>query len=109
MSDDVQYLYLTTTGWKSGKAHEIEIWFVALDGRYYLVAEHRERAHWVRNIQHGPAIRFRVGEQTYAGMGRTVSDADEPDLAARVKALMDRKYKWSDGLIVELAPSDQPA
>jgi hypothetical protein len=32
-----------------------------------------------------------------------VESADEPDLAARVSALMDEKYGWSDGLIVELA------
>jgi deazaflavin-dependent oxidoreductase (nitroreductase family) len=107
MSENLPYLYLTTTGWKTGNAHEIEIWFVALDGRCYLVAEHRERAHWVRNIQHQPAIRFRVGEQTYDGTGRTVIDVEEPALAGQVKALMDRKYQWSDGLIVELAPSGQ--
>jgi hypothetical protein len=28
----IPYLYLTTTGWKSGRPHEIEIWFTELMG-----------------------------------------------------------------------------
>jgi deazaflavin-dependent oxidoreductase (nitroreductase family) len=95
-----QYLYLTTTGWKSGKAHEIEIWYVEHEGRYYLVAERREQSHWVQNIQHNPAVTWRVGSQTFSGTGRTVSE--EPDLMQAVRARMDAKYDWSDGLIVEL-------
>ncbi|PJF39914.1 MAG: nitroreductase family deazaflavin-dependent oxidoreductase [Chloroflexi bacterium] len=101
-SNEPQYLYLTTTGWKSGKPHEIEIWFVMHEGRYYLVSEHYERSHWVINIQHNPAITFRVAEQTFAGTGRIVNTTVEPDLAAQVCRLMDAKYNWSTGLIVEL-------
>ena len=105
MPDEPQFLYLTTTGWKSGKAHEIEIWFVEHGGRYYLVSEHFEKSHWVQNIQHKPDITFRVGERTFRGKGRVVDRAKEPQLAAAVSALMDAKYDWSDGLIVELAPA----
>ncbi|MBC7870152.1 MAG: nitroreductase family deazaflavin-dependent oxidoreductase [Chitinophagaceae bacterium] len=99
-----QYLYLTTTGWKTGKLHEIEIWFVAYEERYYLVAEHREQAHWVKNIMRNPQIRLRVETQSYPGVGRIVDVAAEPELALAVSALMDAKYHWSDGLIVELMP-----
>lgn len=98
-----QYLYLTTTGWKSGAAHEIEIWFVEHAGRYYLVSEKRERSHWVQNIRHNPAVTFRVGERAFAGTGRVVEPSAEPELAAQVARLMDSKYGWSDGLMVELA------
>ncbi len=104
MTDEPQYLYVTTTGWKTGNPHEIEIWFVARGGRYYIVSEMRERSHWVQNIQRNPAITLRVGENTYQGTGRVVDAAAEPDLAAAVSALMDAKYEWSDGLIVELSP-----
>ncbi|MFN8420489.1 MAG: nitroreductase/quinone reductase family protein [Anaerolineae bacterium] len=107
MSNEPQYLYLTTSGWKSGKAHEIEIWFVSLNGKYYLVSEMRQRAHWIQNIQHNPRISFRIGEQTYPGTGREVEPETEPELAAQVRALMDRKYKWSDGMIMELSPASQ--
>jgi deazaflavin-dependent oxidoreductase (nitroreductase family) len=107
MDSEEQYLYLTTTGWKTGDPHTIEIWFVAYDGRYYMVSEHRERSHWVRNIRHNPAVTFRVGTATFRGSGRAVDPAAEPDLAADVSALMDAKYDWSDGLIVELTPEEQ--
>ncbi len=105
MPEEPQFLYLTTTGWKSGKAHEIEIWFVQHGGRYYLVSEHGERSHWVQNIQHNAALSFRVGEQKFQGKGRVVDRDKEPKLAADVSALMNAKYDWSDGLIVELAPA----
>jgi deazaflavin-dependent oxidoreductase (nitroreductase family) len=99
-----EYLYLTTTGWKSGKPHEIEIWYVAHGGRYYIVSEHREHSHWVQNIAHHPSVTFRVEGETFKGRGRAVDPAQEPELAAAVAALMDAKYDWSDGLIVELTP-----
>ena len=38
-------LYLTTTGWKSGRPHEIEIWYTEWEGRYYVVAERGGQAH----------------------------------------------------------------
>ncbi len=99
-----QFLYVTTTGWKSGTPHEIEIWFVEHDGRYYIVSEHFERSHWVQNIQHNPAITVRIGERNFTGKGRVVDRQKEPQLAAEVSRLMDAKYEWSNGLIVELAP-----
>ncbi|NWF68038.1 MAG: nitroreductase family deazaflavin-dependent oxidoreductase [Chloroflexi bacterium] len=109
---DDTYLYLTTTGRKSGQPRHIEIWFVEHGGCYYMVAEGRENAHWVRNILHNPAVTFSVGrraarEETRplaAARGRTIRPAAEPALAAAVSALMDAKYGWSDGLIVELRP-----
>ena len=105
MTSGEQFLYLTTTGWKSGDRHEIEIWFVAYEDRFYLVSERFERSHWVQNIQHRPDITFRVGEAHYTGTGRVVDSAAEPALAKAVSDLMDTKYGWSNGLIVELAPT----
>lgn len=102
---DLPYLYLTSTGWKSGSPHRIEIWFVAYNGAFYIVAERRERSHWVQNIRHNPSVTFEVGDQTYTGIGRLIDNAAEPDLAAAVSKLMDDKYGWSSGLIVELKPA----
>ncbi len=98
------YLYLMTTGWKTGHDHEIEIWYVPYEGRYYLVSEMREQSHWVKNIQHNAQIRFRVGDQTFDGVGRVVDRETETQLTAAVCQLMDARYDWSDGLIVELMP-----
>lgn len=101
---DTEYLYLTTTGWKSGRQHEIEIWYVEHEGAYYLIAEHAEKAHWVQNIQREPRIAIRLGDWSGQGMGRPIDRQAEPELAAAVAAKMDEKYQWSEGLIVELRP-----
>jgi deazaflavin-dependent oxidoreductase (nitroreductase family) len=101
------YLYLTTIGRKSGKPHQIEIWFVERAGRYYMVNEGGS-GDWVKNIRSIPTVTFSIGtrnDEPIDGTGRVVDPAAEPELAAAVKALMDAKYQWSDGIIVELTPN----
>ncbi len=98
------FLYLTTTGWKSGRAHQIEIWFTAWNGCYYIIAEHGEKAHWVQNIRRQPAVTFKVGEQVFNGTARVVEPAQEAELHRQVSALSEAKYEWGDGLVVELRP-----
>lgn len=110
MSDNqaTEYFYLTTVGRKSGKPHQIEIWFVEHDGCYYLVSEGRGRTDWVRNILTTPAVTFSVGSRDAPqseGTARPVDPAREPELAAAVSALMEAAYDWSDGLIVEVKPA----
>jgi deazaflavin-dependent oxidoreductase (nitroreductase family) len=100
-----EYLYLTTIGRKTGNPHEIEIWYVAHEGRYYLVSEGRERSNWVQNIQNNPAIHFYVEGKPHEGTGRAVNAQAEPELAEAVRAKMKAKYNWSEGLIVELQPN----
>jgi len=101
----VSYLYLTTTGRRSGQPREVEIWFTVHAEAYYLVAEHRERTHWVRNILADPRVRWRVGAATFTGRARVVDAAVEPALSATVQDLSTRKYSWGDGLVVELRPA----
>lgn len=100
-----EFLYLTTIGHRSGREHEIEIWFVERDGCYYLVAERGARAHWVQNIRAHPRVRFWVRGVSYDGRGRSLDEMTDGALIAEISALMDAKYGWSDGLIVELCPS----
>ena len=93
---------MTTIGRVSGQPREIEIWFTEREERFYLIAEHRERANWVRNIRANPRVQVRVGDRVGAGQARVVEDAVEPELAAVVKELSHSKYGWSDGLVVEI-------
>jgi hypothetical protein len=102
-----EFLYLTTTGWKTGKAHEIEIWYAAHGDCYYLCAEHREQTHWVQNIEHQSMVSFWINGRMMRGTGRVVHTNSEPELLAEIRALFDHKYQWSDGLFVELCP-DRP-
>jgi deazaflavin-dependent oxidoreductase (nitroreductase family) len=100
-----QFLYLTTLGWKTGKQHTIEIWFVKHNERYYIVSEGHERAHWVQNIKRNTTISFSIkNDNVLKGTARIVDQEKEPVLASEVSKLMDTKYNWSEGLIVELTP-----
>ena len=85
---ELQFLYLTTIGHRTGDPHMIEIWFVQHGRCFYLVSEMRERSHWVQNIRAHPAITFHVGSHTFNGTGRVVDTAAEPALSAAVSALM---------------------
>jgi deazaflavin-dependent oxidoreductase (nitroreductase family) len=100
------FLYLTTTGRRTGLPREIEIWFTERGGHFYVIAEHRDRANWVRNIRANLHVHVRAGDRRFAGTARLVDDEREPDLAEAVKALSDAKYGWSDGLIVEITPEN---
>ena len=104
MSPEPEFLYLTTTGRRSGRPREIEIWFTQVDGRYYVIAEQGKRAHWLRNIQAEPLVRVRVGEAIVAAAARVVDPTAEPELLAAVQGRSCAKYGWGDGLIVELVP-----
>jgi deazaflavin-dependent oxidoreductase (nitroreductase family) len=106
---EAQYLYLTTTGRRTGRPREIEIWFTRYEGRLYLVAEHRERAQWVRNLRALPRVTVRLGRQRFTATARVVDARTEPALARAVKALSETKYGWGDGLVVELAAGEARA
>ena len=95
---------MSTLGWKSGKQHRIEIWFVEHNGRYYVLSERGENAHWVQNIVHNSAVSFSISDRAYDGEARVVSSDKEPALAAKIAGLMKEKYGWGDGMIVELTP-----
>jgi len=104
-SKNTRYLYLTTTGRRTGQPREIEIWFTRHDGRFYLVAEHRERAQWVRNLRALPHVGVRVGTRRFSAQARVIDARAEPKLARAVRALSEKKYGWGNGLAVELTPA----
>lgn len=101
-----RFLYLTTTGRISGLPRTIEIWFVEHAGAYYVVAERREKAQWVQNIERDGTVRFRVGTREERGVdaAATARVVREAEVVAAVARLMDKKYGWSDGLVVQVTP-----
>jgi deazaflavin-dependent oxidoreductase (nitroreductase family) len=108
---DETFLYLTTTGHSSGQPHRIEIWYVEHQGRHYIVAERFERAHWVQNIRHQPRVTYSIGTRSdngnaVPGRARPLHEEADANLITTVKALMDAKYGWSNGLIVALTPTE---
>ena len=95
------YVYLTTTGRKSGLPREIEIWYVERAGTIYILAEHGLKAQWVRNILADPAVRLRIGENTWDATGRVLDPDKDQELYSAVRELAKTKYGWGDGLPVE--------
>jgi deazaflavin-dependent oxidoreductase (nitroreductase family) len=105
VSAEPKYLYLTTTGRRSGRPRQIEIWFTRHADRYYLVAEHGRRARWVQNLLEDPAVRVRVGTRRFRGRARVVDHRTERILVQEVRRRSEAKYGWGDGLVVEIAHS----
>ena len=103
MSNEEQYLYVTTVGRRSGKPRQIEIWFTEFEGRYYIIAEYPD-ANWVENICANPDVEVRVGRSVFKATGRVIDPRVEPQLNTTIRELSRQKYGWGDGLVVELAP-----
>jgi hypothetical protein len=99
-----QFLYLITKGWKTGRQHRIEIWFVSHADKYYVTSERKERSHWIQNIAHNSNVIFTVNSKRFEGIARIVDKHIDSKLAEEVSSIMYTKYGWSDGLIVELTP-----
>ncbi len=102
---EVEFLYLTTAGRRSGLPREIEIWFTRLNGRYYLIAEQGRRARWVQNLLANATVHVRVAGANFTATARVVDPAGELALAEPVRTRSREKYGWGDGLIVELDPT----
>lgn len=95
---DEQYCYLTTTGRRTGKRHEIEIWFAAVGDTIYLMNGSTRRgpsqSDWVRNLQANPEAEVRITAERFSGTARmVVFDSDEHE---RARTLLVAKYATSE-------------
>ena len=109
MSD--QFLYLTTTGRKTGLPRQIEIWFVEIGGRFYILAEHYHRTQWVKNIRRDPRVRVRIGRRETPEFEATAHALDprrDAELYQAAQRVSREKYGWGDGLPVEITPLSPP-
>jgi len=103
---ELQFLYLTTTGRKTGLAREIEIWFVEIAGRFYILAEHFHKARWVMNVTNDSRVRVRIGKREFEATARVLSQEGDSELWQKAQQLSRDKYGWGDGLPVEITPDD---
>jgi deazaflavin-dependent oxidoreductase (nitroreductase family) len=111
---DQPFCYVTTTGRRTGAPHTIEIWFGLEAGSFYLLAEGRDKADWVRNMRAHPEVTVRMGDTTFDAVAREVIDDEEQGRARRMLAA---KYQdWMEGtpmspwaetaLVLALTPTD---
>ncbi len=101
---ELQYLYLTTVGRRTGLAREIEIWFVEFESRYYILAEHFHRAQWVKNILAHSRVGVRVGRRKIEAEARVLDRKRDAKKWREAQQLAREKYGWGDGLPVEIIP-----
>jgi deazaflavin-dependent oxidoreductase (nitroreductase family) len=82
---------------KTGKPHEVTIWFVLDGDRLYIGTANVDRQ-WVRNVQKTPKIRLSIGGENFNGTARFLTDRPEHE---RAMAAIRRKY-WMFRPIIEL-------
>jgi deazaflavin-dependent oxidoreductase (nitroreductase family) len=102
----IKYLYLTTTGRRTGLPREIEIWFVHHAGRFYILAEHFHRAQWVKNIVADRRVRVRLADRQFTATARVLDEHGDAALYQLAQQLEREKYDWGDGLPVEITPDE---
>lgn len=102
------FLYLTTKGRKTGKAHQIEIWYVEHGGCFYLCSEKREDADWVRNIIQNPSVEFYLAPRGQAPQNQNgqASIVTDESLFATLSDLFEEKYRWNAGLFVQICATE---
>lgn len=98
--------YLTTTGRRTGREHEVEIWFAVADDTVYLLSGAGGRSDWCRNLEADPNATFRIGRTTYRVTGRRVRARAEAATARRV--VFDKYQGRSDGDLVEWRDAAAP-
>jgi deazaflavin-dependent oxidoreductase (nitroreductase family) len=92
---ETENCYLTTVGRRSGRPHEVEIWFGVLPqgggDTLYLISGNGPSADWFRNALASGTATVRIDGETHDGAAREVTDADE---RRAVGDLMGEKYPW---------------
>ena len=101
---DKQILYLTTIGRTTGLPRQIEIWFVVCRERFYLFAERGEAAGWVKNVRRNPKVTVRIGQWQIDATARVLNRQADRKLWELVAGMADHKYRWGEGLPVEVTP-----
>ena len=95
MADD-DFCYLTTTGRRSGRPHEIEIWYAESgDGHtLYVLAGGRDSSDWVRNLRADARCTVRIGSRDAPSSHATGRVLDESnDEASAARALVFEKFQ----------------
>jgi deazaflavin-dependent oxidoreductase (nitroreductase family) len=71
---------LTHYGRKTGKSHEVTIWFV-LDGDKLYIGTANVNRHWVKNVQKTPRVELTIGGETFRGTAQFLSNRTEHERA----------------------------
>ena len=73
---------LETTGCRSGRPRQTPVGNGREGDVFWIVASHGRQADYVRNIEHNPAVRVKIGRHWHHGVA-TVLDDDDPVARSR--------------------------
>jgi deazaflavin-dependent oxidoreductase (nitroreductase family) len=88
---------LTHFGRKTGKPHEVLIWFV-LDGDRLYIGTANVKREWVQNVQKTPQVKLSIDGENFSATARFLTDRTEHE---RAMAAIRQKY-WMFRPIIEL-------
>jgi deazaflavin-dependent oxidoreductase (nitroreductase family) len=77
-----------TRGRRSGRPHDIEIWFGVHRDRVLLISGNGPAADWYRNLVAEPAVELRIGARRFRGNARPAETAERRIIGE----VMGRKY-----------------
>jgi len=83
-----QTLILSHYGCKTGALHQVTIWFMLDNERFYISTANTQRQ-WVRNVQKTPQIKLSIGGEKFEGTARFLTGRSEHEHAM---AAIRRKY-----------------
>lgn len=100
--------YVTTTGRRTGRPHEIEIWFATDGATVWLLSGGGDRSDWVQNLLARPEAKVRIGDHELTASARLPLPQDEEKQTAA--ALLADKYPgyftraFAEGYMIALDP-----
>lgn len=92
LSDD--FVYLTTRGRRSGRPHEIEIWYSRVGETLYLLAGGGRGSDWVANLAARPDCEVRRQGESSRARARLLDGPEaDPDEVRRARDSVYEKYE----------------
>lgn len=108
-----KFIYLTTTGRKSGNPHTVELWFAVADGHVFLSHEGK-MTDWMKNLKRNGDVKIKIGSLKLAGKASITSDHGDSREVGK-KALYEKYYgpaskevldDWFElSKVIEIVPS----
>lgn len=101
---DLDVCRLITVGRRSGRPHDIEMWFGVVETLVCMISGNGHGADWYRNALQTPEVAVRFGRTPYAGIARPADPGEE---RRRVGLEMTRKYAgWGGDSDIGLEEDD---
>jgi deazaflavin-dependent oxidoreductase (nitroreductase family) len=87
------FCYLTTTGRRSGRPHEIEIWYARAGETLFVLAGGGRTSDWVRNAETNPRVTVRFADEELPAIVRILDHPRDAAEADRARTLVFEKYQ----------------